>query len=404
VHRIAHRSIRFPSRYGRNSPGKGLCALFLPYFHVGIRRALITSDPPGESEILAAWNVKEMMQEKMKVLSTIVERTGIASVFRRAIAGRSGLILALHRVLPTEEQCLCYNPHLVLTESAFVSLLQLLQRDYHVVPLEDVLTHPRGAEGHPKVAITFDDGWEDNYRVAFPHLVRFDMPATIFACTGLLDTLQLLPEERFARLWSQCSARSTLEELVIDLNHWGMGRSKNRQLRPRQQYWSRELKRMPLSARLLLLDHLEQRYQMTVAQTRRFLTWEQVRVMTRTGLIRIGSHTHRHATLSSESDRDIRQELEDARISLWQHAGAVSEVLAYPNGMYNRRVQDLVRSMGFKAALSTIPGFFTRESNPLAIPRIAVDNTTVTDAGLQLSASRASFYFLSSGLRSAASF
>jgi peptidoglycan/xylan/chitin deacetylase (PgdA/CDA1 family) len=360
--------------------------------------------PPGESMIPPAQHMKEKMQEKMKVLSTIVERTGIATVFRRAIAGRSGLILALHRVLPAGEQSLCYNPHLVLSESAFVSLLHLLQRDYHVVPLEDLLSDPGGSEGHPKVAITFDDGWEDNYRVAFPHLLRFGMPATIFACTGLIDTLQFLPEERFARLWSQCSAHSTLEELVVDLNHWGMGKSKNQQLRPRHQYWSLELKRMPMNARLLLLNHLEQRYQMIIPQSRRFLTWEQVCIMTRTGLIRIGSHTHRHATLSSESDRDIRQELDDARTSLWKQAGALSDVLAYPNGMYNRRVQELVRSMGFKAALSTIPGFFTRESNRLAIPRIAVDNTTVTDTGSQLSTSRASFYFLSSGLRSAASF
>ncbi|MHB1959197.1 MAG: polysaccharide deacetylase family protein [Acidobacteriaceae bacterium] len=378
--------------------------MFLPYIYVGIRRAVITCDTPGELEISVALNVEETMQDKMKVLSTIVERTGIASLFRRAIAGRSGLILTLHRVLPTEEQNLCYNPHLVLSEAAFVSLLELLQRDYYVVPLEDLLEDPSGAGDHPKVAITLDDGWEDNYRVAFPHLLAHDMPATIFACTGLLDTLQLLPEERFARLWSQCSARSTLEELVVDLNHWGMGKSKNRHLRPRHQYWSQELKRMPLSARLLLLDHLEQRYQMTPAQTRRFLTWEQVRIMTRTGLIRIGSHTHRHAALSSESDRDIRQELDDARAALRQHSGAVSEVLAYPNGMYNRRVQDLVRSMGFKAAFSTAPGFFTRQSNPLAIPRIAVDNTTVTDAGHRLSTGRASLYFLSAGLRSAASF
>ena len=340
----------------------------------------------------------------MKALSTIVERTGIASVFRRTIAGRGGLILALHRVLPTEEQSLCYNPHLVLSEAAFVSLLQMLQRDYHVVPLEDLLAGPTGEDGHPKVAITFDDGWEDNYRVAFPHLLSYGMPATIFACTGLLNTLQLLPEERFARLWSQCFADSSLEELLIDLNHWGMGKSKNHHVHPQQQYWSQELKRMPLNARLLLLDHLEQRYQMATVQSRRFLTWEQVRIMTRTELVRIGSHTHRHAALSSESDRDIRQELDDARAVLWQRAGAVSEVLAYPNGMYNRRVQDLIRSMGFKYALSTIPGFFNRESNPLAIPRIAVDNTTVSDASLQLSTSRTSFYFLSSGLRSAASF
>ena len=204
-----------------------LSTLFCPALHVGMQRALITSDTPGELINSAARHTKENMQEKMKVLSTIVERTGIASVFRRTIAGRSGLILALHRVLPVEEQAFCYNPHLVLNESAFVSLLQLLQRDYNVVPLEDLLSDPGGEEGHPKVAITFDDGWEDNYRVAFPHLLRFGMPATIFACTGLIDTLQLLPEERFARLWSQCSAHSTLEELVVDLNHWGMGKSKN---------------------------------------------------------------------------------------------------------------------------------------------------------------------------------
>lgn len=358
---------------------------------------------PESLKTFAVLNLKETMQEKMKALSTVLERTGMATMFRRAIAGRGGLILAFHRVLPAEEQGLCYNPHLVLNEAAFVSLLQLLQQDYQVVPIEDLLADPSGKAGHPKVAITFDDGWEDNYRIAFPHLLAYDMPATIFACTGLLGTNQLLPEERFARLWSHCSARSLLEELVVDLNHWGMGK-KNLDLRPRQQFWSLELKRMPLGARLLLLDHLEQRYQLPAVQSRRFLTWEQVRIMARTGLIRMGAHTHRHATLSSESDRDIRQELDDCRTALWRETGLISEILAYPNGMYNRRVQDLVRSLGFKAALATCPGFFTRHSNLLAIPRIAVDNTTVTDAGLRLSTSRTSLYFLSSGLRSAASF
>lgn len=328
----------------------------------------------------------------------------MVSLLRRAVASSSGLVLALHRVLPAEEQNLCYNPHLVLSEPAFAALLQLLSHDYQVVSLQDLLDHPGGDSGRPKVAITFDDGWEDNYRIAFPYLLAHGMPATIFACTGLLDTAQLLPEERFARLWTQCESQSALEELVIDLNHWGMGRGKNPLGHLCQQYWSQELKSMPLSARLLLLDHLEQRYEIPHPNRRRFLSWDQVRIMTRTGLIHVGSHTSRHAALSSETDRDIRQELEDSRTALWQNTGMVSEILAYPNGMYNRRVTDLVRSMGFKAALATFPGFVTRRSNLFAIPRIAVDNTTVTPAGAQLSASQASVYFLSSGLRSVASF
>ena len=54
----------------------------------------------GLAEIPVDLTVKETMQEKMKVFSAILERTGMTSVFRRAIAGHSGLILAFHRVLP----------------------------------------------------------------------------------------------------------------------------------------------------------------------------------------------------------------------------------------------------------------------------------------------------------------
>ncbi|MEO6965923.1 MAG: polysaccharide deacetylase family protein [Acidobacteriaceae bacterium] len=342
------------------------------------------------------------MQAILKAFSGIGERTGIIALLRRTISASSGLVLAFHRVLPAEERSLCYNPHLVLSEPAFVSLLRFLRQDYQVVHLQDLLQDPSGHGGHPKVAITFDDGWEDNYRVAFPHLVSYGMPATIFGCTGLLDTAQLLPEERFARLWAQCESHSGLEALLVDLRHWGMGNGKHRHLHSQQQYWSNEMKRMPLSSRLLLLNHLEPRYQVPAVHSPRFLTWEQVRIMTRTGLIRMGSHTSRHATLSSENDRDIRQELDDSRTVLWKHTGAVPDILAYPNGMYNRRVQGMAHAMGFKAALATSPGFVTLRSNPMAIPRIAVDNTTVTDAGVQLSTSQTSFYFLSSGLRSAA--
>ncbi len=312
-------------------------------------------------------------------------------------------MLALHRVLPVEERMSCYDPHLVLSEPAFVSLLRLLQQDYCVVPLEDLLADSRGIGGRPKVALTFDDGWEDNYRVAFPHLLAYQTPATIFPCTDLLDTRAVLPEERFARLWAECFSRSRLRELLTDLRHWGMGRRKTNHLQPQRRYWSQELKRMPLTARLLLLDHFENRYQVPPVTARRFMGWGDVRIMMNTGLIRMGSHTSRHATLTSETDRDIRRELEDSRATLLERTGTVPEILAYPNGMYNRRVTELVRSAGFNTAVSTDPGTVNRSSDLLGIPRIAVDDTTVTNTNKQLSTSRTSVYFFSAGLRIAPS-
>ncbi len=346
-----------------------------------------------------------MASDIQMVFADILDRVGLVGLLRRIAASHAGLVLTMNRVLPREERSLCFDPGLVVSEPAFVSLLRLLRKDYQVVPLEELLTNPRGREGRAKVAITFDDGWEDNYRIAFPHLLEYQMPATIFACTGLLDTHGLLPEERFARLWTHCAAHSALETLLSDLKHWGMGKRQNRSLRPQKRYWAQELKRMPLTGRLLLLDHFEQRYQIPPVTARRFLTWDEVRIMLRTGLIRMGSHTSQHATLPSETDRDIRRELEDSRASLWKHTGTVPESLTYPSGMYSRRVLDLVQSAGFLSALTTRPGLVSANSRPLCIPRIAVraamDEMAVNRGEKEFSSSRASVYFLSSWLKSA---
>lgn len=345
------------------------------------------------------------MRADVKVfLSDILDRAGLIGLARRVTAFHGGLVLALHRVLPASERDTCYEPHLLLSEPAFVALLRLLQRDYHVVPLEELLADPIGSRGRLKVAITFDDGWEDNYRLAFPHLLAHRMPATIFVCTNLMGTTGTLPEERFARLWTECAARGEVKRLIHDLNHWGMGRRRNLHPHSLRQSWSQELKRMPLSARLLLLDHFEERYQVPPVPTRRFMSWSDARIMLNTGLIQLGSHTSRHATLTSETDRDIQRELEESRTTLLEQTGVMPEIFAYPNGMYNKRVMELVHSSGFKAAVCTHPGTTTPQSNPMAIPRIAVDDTTVTRTDTVLSDSRASVYFLSSRLRSATSY
>lgn len=332
------------------------------------------------------------MRNGIKLLgSHALNKTGLVALLRHATASRGGLVLALHRVLPVEERASCYDPHLALSEPAFVSLLRLLRQDYNVVPLHDLLEEPHGIEGRPKVAIAFDDGWEDNYRVAFPHLLAYQFPATIFVCTDLIGTTGMLPEERFARLWNECAFRAKTAEFIADLAHWGI-KPKCNTSQSKLRAWSEEIKRSPLSTRLLLLDHFEQRYPVSRV-ARRFMGWDDLKIMMKTGLIEIGSHTSRHASLTSEADRDVRYELEMSRRTLADRIGSTPSLFAYPNGMYNSRVAGLVHSAGFTAAVSSDFGPVTRSSNRFAIPRIPVDDSAISDANAQFSAPRASVYF-----------
>ena len=65
--------------------------------------------------------------------------------------------------------------------------IRYLRAHYDVVPLEDLIS--TGSDN--ACAITFDDGWRDNYVTAFPILRAHGVPATIFLATNLVGTDRL---------------------------------------------------------------------------------------------------------------------------------------------------------------------------------------------------------------------
>lgn len=61
----------------------------------------------------------------------------------------------------------------------------LKKHHYNVLPLESVATLIKERKKIPSktIAITFDDGYKDNYIYAFPILKKYNLPATIFIIT-----------------------------------------------------------------------------------------------------------------------------------------------------------------------------------------------------------------------------
>lgn len=74
-------------------------------------------------------------------------------------------------------------------ESFEIHLRKLLQNGYLPVSLESIESHFLSNTPLPKnaVAITLDDGFEDNYTNAFPLLAKYKIPATIFLATGHIE-------------------------------------------------------------------------------------------------------------------------------------------------------------------------------------------------------------------------
>ena len=98
------------------------------------------------------------------------------------------------------------------------------------------------------------------------------------------------------------------------------------------------------------------------------LSWEQIDAL-HAGGIRIESHTHSHPDLRILSDDAILSECVSADQAISERLGRRPRYLAYPFGLSDERVRELLRSR-YAAALTTDLRPLRRREDPAALPRL----------------------------------
>ncbi|MEK7383134.1 MAG: polysaccharide deacetylase family protein, partial [Elusimicrobiota bacterium] len=201
-------------------------------------------------------------------------------------------------------------------------------------------------------ALTFDDGYENNYRVAFPLLKKFNVPATIFIATDFVKNKKLLWVDRVEIAF----ARTTANEFSCPMT---------RRVYPLGDLKETARAYLETKAALKRAD-TGQREQAVAEITRRLLpggptdpdpdyaplTRAQLREMIRSGLVEIGAHSVRHAILTRLDLSEARWEIEESAKDVEDLAGKRPRFFAYPNGAYGAAVADLVRLAGYEAAFA----------------------------------------------------
>jgi peptidoglycan/xylan/chitin deacetylase (PgdA/CDA1 family) len=222
--------------------------------------------------------------------------------------GRRVVVLCYHSVHPS-------NAISSATPLVFVQQIEWLQEHCEIVSHRSIpkliasSTHRK-----PLVAITFDDGYEDNHRYAFPILLDHGVLATIFVTTGLADQDRAVIQ-RFASL------QGVSEDQVQGLS------------------------------------------------------WSQISEMHAEGFD-VGAHTRTHPVLAGMDELKAREEIASSRAAIEDHLGGAVPLFAYPFGRprvdVSSRTRSIVAELGFESAATILYRGVRRGEDPLSLPRFPV--------------------------------
>jgi glycosyltransferase involved in cell wall biosynthesis/peptidoglycan/xylan/chitin deacetylase (PgdA/CDA1 family) len=310
--------------------------------------------------------------QKFRVVD-LIDSAGLFSLLQR-ISGRGAIVFTLHRVLPAAELSDCYNAALSITPESLDALLDFLARRMPILGLPELLEHARSGSSSPACTMTFDDGWEDNYRIAFPIFKARNIPANIFLATDLIGGTQLLPEERLARILTGRD-RDKCARMIADYASM-FGKPMAQANVASDSALSRFFKFIPLDEKMRILDAGEAQSRYTPPRPS-FMTWEQIREMQAHGFS-FSSHTRRHTNLPVNTREVVMAELTGSREKIRAELCREAPYFAYPNGMYSDQSVQCVAEAGFRAAFTTDVGVVSPTSHPLRLPRIHLADEIVS--------------------------
>ena len=323
------------------------------------------------------------------LLKTPLQWLGAAAGRHRWPVSQKGslLILTYHRVLPaghldreTEQ------PGMYVSPETLAMHLEVLAEFFEFVHLDDWVMRTKAGEtpNDRCCAITFDDGWLDNYEYAWPVLQAAGVPATCFLVSQLVGTnCQFWPNRLAAHLYKLNAAAHGVDwpkPLLSLLAKAGID-ALAKHVRVTSSDIDRaiqECKSIPDIELISLLDSIDEEQSSDIRQ-RHLLNWTEVKEMAESGLIRFGSHTRTHARLNDKISSDaLVEEVVVSQHELESKIGQKTRLFCYPNGEYSGAAVDTVREH-YDAALSTRPGWNTPSTDAYLLQRIGLHEDTSAD-------------------------
>lgn len=301
--------------------------------------------------------------------------SGLAQVQMSTGLGlRNCTILLYHGVEDPVRHKFDHTGKMFVSPKMFEKQICFLKNHFNIISLSDVVSHIHNRIPFPPktIAITFDDGYKNNYQHAYPILRLYRVPFTIFLTTGYIGNRKKVWWHHLQEIVNYCEEKISIRIgsriLEFDLSV----------LSDKRRLFS-EVRRLILSFPDQEENFLRYLQSKTGFSTKPegngpFLSWKDVQKLAMDPLVELGSHTISHPPITRLSKVTLEHELIRSKETLEEAVQSRINFFAYPYGNYKapRSLVRSIRAAGYQCALTALPGKTYMDSSLFNLKRISI--------------------------------
>jgi peptidoglycan/xylan/chitin deacetylase (PgdA/CDA1 family) len=288
------------------------------------------------------------------------------------------IILLYHRIVDNSSKYLNKGAVVHHHINDFKQEIPYFKRNFQILSMDEVVNHIKSGMGfrRPSIAITFDDGYLDNYTLAYPVLKKHGVPATLYLTTSLVGTME--------RIWTEQIGLAFLETPKGCFNFSALIGDETVPIKTKEEKEkanskvSEALKLRPDDERRELIQQLFEKLGVNEESGRHFwermmLNWDEIQEMRKDG-ITIGSHSHTHPILSRMPIQKAKDEILNSKRIAEKNVDVEVKHFSFPNGReedFSEELRDYCREIGFESICSVIYGTNdASEGNAFTLKRV----------------------------------
>ena len=272
------------------------------------------------------------------------------------------------------------NPlNTIVSTKTFIKQIKNIKNKYPIISMDEAINQSKQkkVKDSTQVVITFDDGYYDNFKYAYPILLNMGIKATYFLVTDYINSNKPIWDTELSNALQYSTNNVIIKNPINNLDII------------RNKYNNHDflwllidmLKKQSSEVRKKILNNIYKQldFNSKFNNQNRCMEWKEIIEMQNNGM-EFGSHSCSHSSLSNINLDESFYEMKISKEIIEKNLQSECKYFALPFGSYNdfnTKVVNFAKNLGYSKCLLNICGYNNKLKDNFTIKRIIMNENKI---------------------------